>query len=131
MKRILILLFFFLPISAQAEVPSFSTWINTRGSALSVFFVDPATGAFSGTYVNRAAGFECQDVPYAAVGASKGTSVTFRVDWKGVLIPDCHSTTVWTGLLVGSTLKTKWRLDYTGSDGKPHTMYGRDVFTKQ
>ncbi len=130
MKRILALLFFLLPFSAQAQVPSFSTWVNTRGSVLAVFFVDPATGAFTGTYVNKAAGFECQGVPYAASGVSRGTSVTFTVNWKGILVPDCHSTTVWTGRLLGPALKTKWKLDYVGADGKPHTMRGTDVFTK-
>jgi hypothetical protein len=52
------------------------------------------------------------------------------VNWKGILVPDCHSTTVWTGRLLGSALKTKWKLDYVGADGKPHTMRGTDVFTK-
>ena len=131
MKRILALLFFLLPFSAQAQVPSFSTWVNTRGSVLSVFIVDPATGAFTGTYVNKAPGFQCQGVPYAATGVTKGASVTFTVIWKGIFVPDCNSTTIWAGRTIGPVMKTRWKLNYVGKDGKPHTMYGRDVFTRQ
>ncbi|TPQ34278.1 hypothetical protein C2U70_17380 [Bradyrhizobium guangdongense] len=131
MKRILALIFFLLPFSAQAQVSSFSTWVNSRGSILTVFLVDPGTGVFTGTYVNKAAGFQCQGVPYVASGVAKGTSVTFTVNWKGILVPDCHSTTVWTGRSIGPALKTRWKLDYIGSDGKPHVLYGKDVFAKQ
>ena len=131
MKRILVLLFFLLPFSAQAQVPSFSTWVNSRGSVLTVLFVDPASGAFTGNYVNKAAGFECQGVPYAASGVTKATGTIFTVNWSAILVPDCHSTTVWIGRSVGPTLKTRWKLDYVGSDGKPHILRGKDVFTKQ
>jgi len=132
MKPFLALIsFLLLPLSAQAQVPSFSTWVNSRGSILSVFLVDPTSGAFTGTYVNKAAGFECQGVPYATSGVTKATVTTFTVNWNGILIPDCHSTTVWIGRSVGPALKTRWKLNYTGSDGKPHILVGKDVFTKQ
>jgi len=131
MKRVLALLFFILPFSAQAQMPSFSTWANNRGSLMSVFFVDPATGAFTGTYLNNAAGFDCRGVPYPVSGATKGSRVTFTVNWKGILVPDCHSTTVWRGRFVGPALRTRWILNYVGSDGRPHVLRGADVFTKQ
>lgn len=130
MKRLLFLLFFLLPFSAQAQVSSPSTWVNTRGSILTVFFVDH-TGAFTGNYVNNAVGFDCQGVPYAASGVTRGAKVTFTVNWNGIFAPDCHSTTVWIGRAVGPVLKTRWKLDYIGTDGKPHTLRGKDIFTKQ
>lgn len=132
MKRFLALLFFvFIPFSAQAQIPPFSTWANDRGSLLNVFLVDPSTGAFTGTYLNNAAGFECQGVPYAVSGVTKWPSVTFTVNWKGFLVPDCKSITIWRGRFVGPTLTTKWTLDYVGSDGKFHRLRGTDVFTRR
>ena len=132
MKRVLALLFFvFISFSAQAQVTPFSTWVNSRGSVLSVWFVDPATGSFTGTYVNNAAGFSCKGVPYQAIGVTKGTAVTFTVNWKGFGVPDCKSTTVWRGQAVGPTMRTRWVLDYIGSDGKPHRMYGTDTFIRR
>jgi len=132
MKRILALLFFvFVPFSAQAQITPFSTWANTRGSTLTVWFVDPSTGAFSGTYVNNAAGFECQGAPYQVSGATKGPAVTFTVNWTGVAVPDCKSITIWRGEVVGPTIRTRWQLEYVGSDGKFHRMNGVDIFTKR
>ena len=132
MKRILTLLFFVLiPISANAQISSFSTWVNNRGSTLTVWFVDPSTGAFKGTYVNNAAGFDCQGAPYEATGSTKGPLVTFTVNWSGFAVPDCKSMTIWRGQFVGPTLRTNWVLDYVGSDGKFHRMRGVDIFTKR
>jgi hypothetical protein len=105
--------------------------VNTRGSTLTVLFVDPTTGSFAGTYVNNAAGFDCKGAPYAASGATKGTAVTFAVDWKGFGVPDCKSKTIWRGQAVGPTMRTRWVLDYIGRDGKPHRMYGTDIFTRR
>jgi hypothetical protein len=132
MKRIFALLFFvFIPFSAQAQITSLSTWVNTRGSSLTVWFVDPATGSFTGTYVNNAAGFDCKGAPYEVRGVSKGIAVTFNVNWKGFGVPDCKSTTVWRGQVMGSTMKTRWVLDYIGGDGKPHRMFGSDMFSRR
>ncbi|XIA63647.1 avidin/streptavidin family protein [Bradyrhizobium sp. TZ2] len=132
MKRILALLFFvFIPFSAQAQISPFSTWVNTRGSTLTVWFVDPSTGAFSGTYVNNAAGFKCQGAPYEVSGVTKGQPVTFTVNWTGFAVPDCKSITIWRGQAVGPTIKTRWTLDYVGRDGKFHRMHGADIFTRR
>jgi hypothetical protein len=131
-KRILALLFFvFIPFSAQAQITPFSTLVNTRGSTLTVWIVDPATGAFSGTYVNNAAGFKCQGAPYEVSGVTKGPSVTFTVNWTGFAVPDCKSITIWRGQFVGTTLNTRWTLDYVGSDGKFHKLRGVDIFTRR
>jgi hypothetical protein len=132
MKRILALLFFvFVPFSVQAQITPFSTWVNTRGSILTVWFVDPSTGAFSGTYVNNAAGFKCQGAPYEVSGATRAPAVTFVVNWTGIAVPDCRSMTIWRGSIVGPTLRTRWTLDYIGSDGKFHRIRGADIFTKR
>lgn len=132
MRPIFALLFFvFIPFSAQAQITSFSTWENTRGSTLSVWFVDSTTGAFTGTYVNNAVGFDCKGAPYEVAGVTKGTAVTFAVNWKGFGVPDCKSTTVWKGQAIAAAMKTRWVLDYIGQDGQPHRMYGTDIFTKR
>lgn len=132
MRRIFALLFFVLiSFSAQAQIAPFSTWVNTRGSSLTVWFVDPISGSFTGTYVNNAAGFDCKGAPYEVRGVTKGTAVTFTVNWKGFAVPDCKSTTVWRGQAIGPTMRTRWVLDYIGRDGKSHRMYGADIFTKR
>jgi hypothetical protein len=132
MRRILALLFFvFIPFSAQAQIVPFSTWVNTRGATLTVWTVDNVTGAFTGTYVNNAAGFECQGAPYEVSGASKGPSVTFTVNWKGFAVPDCKSMTIWRGGVAGPILNTRWTLTYVGSDGRFHKLRGIDTFSRR
>jgi hypothetical protein len=132
MKRFFAFLFFvFVPFSADAQVIPFSTWVNSRGSTLTAWFVEPTTGSFTGTYVNNAAGFDCKSAPYEVRGVTQGTAVTFTVDWKGFGVPDCKSTTIWRGRAIGAAMRTQWVLDYIGRDGKPHRMHGADIFTRR
>jgi Avidin family len=131
MRRILALLFFFIPFSVQAQIAPFSTWVNTRGSTLTVWYVDPSSGAFSGTYVNNAQGFKCQGAPYEVKGVTLGPAVTFTVNWTGLAVPDCKSITIWRGKALGPTINTRWTLDYVGADGRFHRIRGVDIFTRR
>jgi len=56
-------IFLLTSLTASAQVlPSFSTWENQRTSILNVGLV---TGnQFNGFFTNRAAGFQCQNIPY-------------------------------------------------------------------
>ena len=81
--------------------------------------------------MNNAAGFKCQGAPYEVSGVTNGQAVTFIVNWTGIAVPDCKSITIWRGQVVGPTIKTRWTLDYVGSDGTFHRMRGKDIFTRR
>ncbi len=50
-------------------------------------------GSFKGVYINRAAGFACQNWPYDVVGRTWGHRMKFLVVWTAPGAPDCHSQT--------------------------------------
>src|SRR5688500_16304580 len=103
MKRLFATLIFVLvSFSAQAQVTAPSTWINEKGSILSVQSLDGATGAFTGTYVNNAPGFQCQGQPYDVGGSAKVNRVNFYVNWKGIAGPNCKTITIWSGSVAGN-----------------------------
>ena len=132
MRQVIALIFFALiTFPARAQITPLSTWVNTRGSTLTVWFVDAASGAFWGTYVNNAVGFKCQNQPYESKGLTKGEAVTFTVNWSGFAVQNCKSTTTWRGGFVGLKLRTRWTLDYVGNDAKIHYMRGADIFTRR
>jgi len=109
-------------LTASAQVlPPFSSWVNQRGSSLYVGFVNG--NQFSGTFINRASGFQCQGIPYPANGmVYPNGAVTFVVNFT-----NCDSVTTWTGQVKGSQIPTKWTLVYRN---KPY-MRGTDLFTRQ
>lgn len=109
-------------LTASAQVlPPFSSWLNQRGSSLYVAFVNG--NQFSGTFINRAPGFQCQGIPYPANGAvNPNGAVTFVVNFT-----NCNSMTTWTGRIKGSQIPTKWILVYKN---RPY-MRGTDLFTRQ
>ena len=109
-------------LTASAQVlPPFSSWVNQRGSSLYVGFVNG--NQFSGTFINRASGFQCQGIPYPANGmVYPNGAVTFVVNFT-----NCDSVTTWTGQVKGSQIPTKWILVYKN---KPY-MRGTDLFTRQ
>ena len=108
-------------VSAQA-LPSFSTWLNDKGSTLNVQFVDP-NGQFYGFYINRASGFQCQNVPYPVAGTVlPNGAITFVVNFT-----NCNTLTTWKGRVLGARMPTKWLLIYNGVQ----RMTGADFFTRQ
>ena len=114
---------------AQAIQPN-TTWKNNRGSELTISAVD-TTGKLTGTYVNRAAGFQCQNTPYPVIGWIEDDKISFSVRWKSVAM-DCKSITSWTGYLSGNRIISDWDLVYTDTgENRPMLYRGTDYFTKQ
>ncbi len=114
------------PATAFAQVlPSFSTWENDKHSILSVGFVNGAQ--FSGVFINHAAGFQCQNIPYPVTGSVlPNGAITFVVDFTA-----CSTVTTWRGRVMGSRIATKWFLVYRDSHGGIHRMRGADLFTRR
>jgi hypothetical protein len=92
---------------------------------MSLYTMD-ARGNFTGTYINHAAGFACQNTPYALTGHANGALLTFTVVWNNG-IQNCNSKTVWSGRVAGNTMRTRWTL--TGKGIPP--MRGADTFQRQ
>jgi hypothetical protein len=109
------------PLAASAQVlPPFSTWQNQRTSTLNVGFVNG--NQFDGWFINRAAGFQCQNIPYPATGTIlPNGAITFVVNFT-----NCQTVTTWTGRVIGSQMPTKWVLIYKGVQ----RMTGSDLFRK-
>jgi hypothetical protein len=109
------------PLAASAQVlPSFSTWENQRTSTLSVGFVNG--DHFDGWFVNRAAGFQCQNIPYPVTGTIlPNGAITFTVNFT-----NCETVTYWKGRVTGSQMPTSWILYYKGIQ----RMTGNDLFKK-
>jgi Avidin family len=110
-----------MPLAASAQVlPSFSTWENQRTSTLSVGFVNG--DHFDGWFVNRAAGFQCQNIPYPVTGTIlPNGAITFTVNFT-----NCETVTYWKGRVTGSQMPTSWILYYKGIQ----RMTGNDLFKK-
>ncbi len=83
-------------------------------------------GTFKGVYINHAAGFQCQNIPYDLWGRVVGRHVKFVVVWTN-WAADCKSKTVWRGRVTGRTITTRWVL--TGYGFKP--LVGTDIFQQQ
>jgi hypothetical protein len=123
MRRLFLALFVLLGCQTFAFAQSTLTqslWKNQRGSTLEVTWVTPS--AFGGTFTNHAAGYQCQGIPYLALGTISGDDVSFKV-----VFVQCSSATTWTGKIWGGVMKTKWNLLYfpTGQ-----TQQGIDVFRR-
>jgi hypothetical protein len=110
------------PLAASAQVlPSFSTWVNQRTSTLSVGFVNG--NHFDGTFINRAAGFQCQNILYPVTGGTilPNGAITFVVSFT-----ECDTVTIWRGHVAGSQMPTSWILYYRGIQRQT----GNDLFKK-
>ncbi|HTV31364.1 MAG TPA: avidin/streptavidin family protein [Xanthobacteraceae bacterium] len=69
-------------------VPSY--WKNQRGSEMLPYSID-GKGAFTGAFINHAAGFACENSPYDLHGQVHANShLRFTVVWKN-LAQDCKS----------------------------------------
>lgn len=114
---------------AQSLQPQ-TTWKNEKGSSLTIDAID-GTGALKGSYVNRAAGYPCQNTQYAVIGWVDDGKVAFSVRWKNAS-EDCKSITSWSGYLSGNRIIAQWDLVYADSTEKaPLIARGTDIFTKQ
>jgi Avidin family len=115
--------------AAAQGLPASSAWKNQRGSEFTVTTVD-ATGKFSGTYVNRAAGFACQNEPFDVSGHTWSRRVVFTVVWKNAS-QDCRSITTWAGFVRKAALSTTWQLARVDpKTGRIKVQWGRDRFER-
>ena len=87
-------------------------------------------GTFTGTYVNKAAGFSCQNEIMAVRGITAASLVTFWVRWKNANV-DCQSITTWVGSVSGDTLRTEWNLVYVNFAGNAAYARGSDDFSRK
>ncbi len=113
-------------VSAQGIQPG-STWVNHRGSQLTISAIG-ADGAITGTFVNKAPGFDCQNEGFPVSGWVEGDLINFAVRWKNANV-DCRSVTAWSGYLAAGRMTTHWSLVYTdGHEKRPAHMFGSDFF---
>ena len=107
--------------------PSPSTWVNQRGSTLTIDQIG-ADGRFTGDYINNANGFDCKGIEYPIVGQVINGTVAFSVTWANAT-KDCHSITLWNGTFSASEMDTTWILAYVNPDWNLTSLAGSDQFT--
>lgn len=114
--------------SAGSAVQALSAWTNQSGSTLYIDAIDPS-GKLTGHYINRAAGFSCQNIAYPVTGWVYGTAITFTTIWKSST-ESCNSITAWTGFYSAGKISTLWQLVINGSSSTKQIIQGSDVFTQ-
>jgi hypothetical protein len=105
-----------------------SEWQNQAGSLLRIDAID-GSGKLSGSYVNRAAGFRCQNIAYAVSGVVYGNAVAFTVKWANEQA-SCGSVTTWAGYLADGALHTRWLLIRDGGSSDEHLLRGESTFRR-
>jgi hypothetical protein len=108
------------------EVQSLSGWTNQSGSTLYINNV-ASNGLLTGTYINRAPGYGCQNIAYPVTGWVYGTAITFTTIWQGT--ESCNSITAWTGFLYNGQIQTLWQLVINASSSTKQILQGTDIFT--
>jgi hypothetical protein len=119
----------FAASGAGAPIQSQTSWTNQRGSTLYVTHVNPRTGQITGSFINRANGFHCENKPYPMTGWFSGNAVTFSVNWESKHAPNCKSTTAWTGFVSGDKMPTRWQLIADGATDLKDIATEDDLFT--
>lgn len=109
------------------QMTALSGWTNQSGSTLYIDAVD-GTGKMTGHYINRAAGFACQNIAYPVTGWIYGTAITFSVKWQSST-ESCNSLTAWTGFYANGKISTLWQLVVNGSTSTSQILQGSDVFS--
>lgn len=133
MKKLFIIVFLFsvvIPIASADkgnELQALSAWTNQSGSTL---FIDSigADGKLTGTYVNRASGYQCQNSSYPVTGWVYGTAITFTTLWRNST-ESCNSITAWTGFYFQGQIQTLWQFVVNGSSNTNQIIKGEDIFT--
>lgn len=115
------------PAVAQKSLQPNTTWVNQRGSQLTISTINP-DGSFVGTYVNRDLKYMCRDVPYGVSGWVYGDEIGFQVRWSRPSGPNCASIASWTGFLAQGVIRTRWELVYQLAPAKFKILPGVDVF---
>ena len=108
------------------EIQSLSAWTNQSGSTLYINNIG-SNGLLTGTYINRAPGYGCQNIAYPVTGWVYGTAITFTTIWQST--ESCNSITAWTGFLYNGQIQTLWQLVRNGSSSTKQILQGADTFT--
>ena len=111
------------------KVQSGSGWTNQNGSTLYIDNV-ASNGLLTGTYINRAQGYGCQNIAYPITGWVYGNAITFTTIWQSTT-ESCNSITAWTGFLYQGQIQTLWQLVINGSSNTKQILQGTDTFTWQ
>jgi|TARA_B110000879_G_scaffold50622_1_gene71536 hypothetical protein len=109
-----------------SSVPVPSVWENQSGSSLQIETVG-TDGLITGTYINRAAGYGCQNVSYPVTGWVYGTALSFNTLWEAVS-ESCNSITAWAGFLYQGQISALWNLTINGSSSSSQILQGSDTF---
>lgn len=109
-----------------------SAWQNQGGSTLYIEDID-SEGGITGIYINRAAGFGCQNTPYPLTGwvLENTNTITFTVKWENTSA-NCQSLTAWTGFFSSDcqTISTLWQLVVNGTTSTNQILKGADNFSR-
>ena len=111
----------------KPSVQALSAWTNQSGSTLYIDAVSP-NGQIIGHYINRAQGYNCQNISYPVTGWIYGTAITFTTIWRSTT-ESCNSITSWTGFYYNGQISTLWQLVINGSTNTNQILQGSDVFT--
>lgn len=122
---------FFTSTIAHAASPekfqAYSAWTNQSGSTLYIDNIE-SNGLLTGTYINRASGYLCQNISYPVTGWIYGSAITFTTIWKSTT-ESCNSITSWTGFYYQGQIQTLWQLVISGSSSTDEIQQGADTFT--
>ncbi|WP_445945773.1 avidin/streptavidin family protein [Shewanella sp.] len=114
------------------ELTAMSAWVNQDGSTLYINSIN-AQGELTGSYINRAAGFACQNSPYPVNGWVFGTAISFSTKWLNS-VESCNSITSWSGFYNNAggqgKISTLWQLVVNGSSSPSQILKGQDVFSQ-
>ncbi len=132
MKKLLLVLFVLFGIASTTQadtgnkLQALSAWTNQSGSTLYIDSID-GNGLLTGTYINRASGYYCQNISYPVSGWVYGTAITFTTIWQSTT-ESCNSITAWTGFLYQGQIQTLWQLVLNGSSSTGQILQGSDIF---
>ncbi len=118
--------FFSLSARADNSIAVPSSWVNTEGSTLTISAID-SDGQITGSYVNKAAGWNCQNIAYPVTGWIYGAAITFDTKWESTT-ESCNSITSWAGFLYQGQINTFWNLTQNGSSSTSQILQGKDTF---
>ena len=110
----------------STSIPAPSVWENQNGSTLQIDSIG-SDGLITGTYINRAAGYSCQNISYPVTGWAYGTALTFNTLWESIS-ESCNSITAWAGFLSQGQISTLWNLTINGSTSTSQIIQGSDTF---
>lgn len=117
----------FADTASKPSIQALSAWTNQSGSTLYIDAVSP-NGQITGHYINRAQGYNCQNISYPVTGWVYGTAITFTTLWQSTA-ESCNSITSWTGFYYNGQISTLWQLVINSSTNTNQIIQGSDVFT--